>query len=81
MKRVLLACAVVSAILATLMLYVGAQHNAMGEFCVNPDSTACEPDFAYAFGIWLSWFVVSGVFTSALGSALFWLLRSRHGKE
>lgn len=56
-KRIVTICLLISVILAILPVYVGLQHNAMGEFCVNDILAPCDLDYLYASSLWLSWLV------------------------
>ena len=58
MKKSMLMGAIVSMVIASYILYLGLQHNAMGEFCMEADAAKCELDYGYASGIWVSWFLV-----------------------
>ncbi|WP_442499161.1 hypothetical protein [Methylobacter sp. sgz302048] len=65
MKTVLSGLFAVSFLVAFVPLYVGIQHNSMGEFCKNDDLDLCSFDYFYAFGIWTSWFAI--IFGSLIG--------------
>lgn len=80
MKKSLISCVIFSALIATYILYVGLQHNAMGEFCLNPDIAKCELDYGYAFGVWASWFLVL-VLPSTLLVVLVRFLLDRRGRS
>lgn len=54
----------ISAPLAGFPVYVGIQHNAMGECCLNGDLDICDFDYFYAAMIWFSWFIVLSVPTT-----------------
>lgn len=54
-----------SFLIAFIPLYVGIQHDAMGEFCKNGSLDSCSFDYFHALGIWGSWFAV--VFLSLTG--------------
>jgi hypothetical protein len=58
MKIALLISALVSMALGLLMVYIGLQHNPMGEFCMNQNQSDCRLDWLYIMGLWLSWFIV-----------------------
>ncbi|MCL7423467.1 MAG: hypothetical protein M8364_21485 [Methylobacter sp.] len=65
MKTVILSLFAASFLVAFVPLYVGIQHNAMGEFCKNDSLDPCSFDYFYALGIWTSWFAT--IFGSLLG--------------
>jgi hypothetical protein len=65
MKTVLSGLFAVSFLVAFVPLYVGIQHNSMGEFCKNDDLDLCSFDYFYAFGIWTSCFAI--IFGSLIG--------------
>jgi hypothetical protein len=56
MKTAILGSFAASLLVAFVPLYVGIQHNAMGEFCKNDSLDPCDFDYFYALGIWASWF-------------------------
>ena len=66
MKIPLLISALVSTLIGAVALYVGLKHNAMGEFCRDDNLDICKIDYLYAFGIWVSWFIVSFVTLSVI---------------
>jgi hypothetical protein len=65
MKTVILGSFAASFLVAFVPLYVGIQHNAMGEFCKNDSLAPCSFDYFYALGIWTSWFAT--IFISLVG--------------
>lgn len=65
MKTVISGLFAVSFLVAFVPLYVGIQHNAMGEFCKNDSLDLCSFDYFYVFGIWTSWFAI--IFGSLIG--------------
>jgi hypothetical protein len=65
MKTVILGSFAASFLAAFIPLYVGIQHNSMGEFCKNDNLDLCSFDYFYAFGIWTSWF--AAIFISLIG--------------
>lgn len=66
MKKSILVCVIVSALIASYALCVGLQHNAMGEFCIDPDAAKCELNYGYASGIWATWFLLAVLPSSGL---------------
>lgn len=77
MKNIILTILMVSIVVASCILYFGIQHNAMGEFCVNPDTAKCQLDFGYAFGIWVTWFLVFSLPTFGIVTLAKFLLGRR----
>lgn len=65
MKTVISVSFAASFLVAFVPLYVGIQHDAMGEFCKNDSLDSCSFDYFYAFGIWTSWFAT--IFVPLLG--------------
>lgn len=59
MKLLILIVIIISSIISCVTLYIGIQHNAMGEFCIDGIRSNCKLDIMYASGIWLSWFIVT----------------------
>jgi len=60
MKKTLIIPLLVSLIIASLALYVGLQHNSMGEFCKEVEVN-CNIDYLYSAGIWSAWYITSFV--------------------
>ncbi len=70
MKKIAIISFLLSLMLAIVPVYVGFQHNPMGEFCANDVIEPCNLDYFYALSLWFFWFVAifGGVFC---GGALF----------
>lgn len=57
MKWSLILSLFIAALVASIALYAGIQHNPMGALCAGDDLDECRFGYAYAAVIWLSWFI------------------------
>lgn len=58
MKKWYIGVLVIASTAASIILGIAFQHNAMREFCIDPDTATCELDTAYMLGIWAFWFLI-----------------------
>lgn len=77
MKKIFGFCALGAALAASIILYVGLKHNAMREFCVDPNAATCQLDYIYMTGIWGSWFLVFALPSIGISVLIKILLRQR----
>jgi hypothetical protein len=77
MKKIFWFCLLMSALIASYILYIGLNHNAMGEFCTDPNADICSIDYVYAFGIWASWFIVFALPSCGIAQLVKYILSRR----
>ncbi len=59
MKKYLLISAIISFIIASIIIYIAIDHNPMETYCKNQTNGECIPNLKNITGLWLSWFIPS----------------------